>query len=394
MKKEEIFENRREVGKKICEHIRKNNRQMLNAKFFPERPYCDGKKKYKLSAANYLRLISSENKSIYNRDPRWVTKEETQKNGWTLKEYAESELLEVWQKSSDGEQECLLIEFYNASDIIEKETKQQKNETLDNVLDFLKVRGLLEEDEEIITFQDGVDAIKKYAEENGADELTIILTVQMFIAESKLKTKIESYLPTYPEEVLSEIEENPDVVFEAASQAQVILKKIRHEKIEPIPEKTIVREFFNDLEIIYHGSEREIKNKFGSTYPQESILTGDTAYEFLFMLKSTEEQKIWLEFSYKDYSHGKFLICEEDYDFLKDEPISEFLKTRLDKNRKLLLHNPQGLEKYVIEGKMISVEQFLNQIKLESKIFQSIMTEFEQEEKKYLENNTELLQAS
>ena len=58
------------------------------------------------------------------------------------------------------------------------------------------------------------------------------------------------------------------------------------------------------------------------------------------------------------------------------------------------MHNPQGLEKYVIEGKMISVEQFLNQIKLESKIFQSIMTEFEQEEKKYLENNTELLQAS
>ena len=194
--------------------------------------------------------------------------------------------------------------------------------------------------------------------------------------------------------VLSEIEENPDRVFEAASQAQVILKKVRHEKIEPIPEKTIVREFFNDLEIIYHGSEREIKNKFGSTYPQESILTGDTAYEFLFMLKSAEQQKIWLEFSYKDYSHGQFLICEEDYDFLKDEPISEFLKTRLDKNRKLLLHNPQGLEKYVIEGKMISVEQFLNQIKLESKIFQSIMTEFEQEEKKYLENNTELLQAS
>ena len=153
MKKEEIFENRREVGKKICENIRKNNRQMLNAKFFPERPYCEGKKNYKFSAANYLRLISSDNKSIYNSDPRWVTKEEIQRNGWTLKEDAESELLEVWQKSSDSEQEGLLIEFYNASDIIEKETKQQKDETLDNVLDFLKVRGILDEDEEIITFK-------------------------------------------------------------------------------------------------------------------------------------------------------------------------------------------------------------------------------------------------
>ena len=110
------------------------------------------------------------------------------------------------------------------------------------------------------------------------------------------------------------------------------------------------------------------------------------------MLKSAEEQKIWLEFSYKDYSHGKFLICEEDYDCLKDELISEFLKTRLDKNRKLLLHNPQGLEKYVIEGKMIRVEDLLNQIKLESKIFQSLMADFEQEEKKYLEQHSELLQ--
>ena len=74
-------------------------------------------------------------------------------------------------------------------------------------------------------------------------------------------------------------------------------------------------------------------------------MTGDIAYEFLFMLKSTEQQKIWLEFSYKDYSYGKFLISDEDYENLKDESISEFLKTRLDKNRKLLLHNPQGLKK-------------------------------------------------
>ena len=74
---------------------------MLN--FFPERPYYDGKKKYKFSAANYLRLISSENKSVYNSDPRCITKEEIQRNDWTLKEDAESELLEVWQKSSDSE---------------------------------------------------------------------------------------------------------------------------------------------------------------------------------------------------------------------------------------------------------------------------------------------------
>ena len=41
---------------------------------------------------------------------------------------------------------------------------------------------------------------------------------------------------------------------------------------------------------------------------------------------------------------------------------------------------------------MIRIEDLLNQIKLESKIFQSIMTEFEQEEKQYLESHAELLQ--
>ena len=41
---------------------------------------------------------------------------------------------------------------------------------------------------------------------------------------------------------------------------------------------------------------------------------------------------------------------------------------------------------------MIRVEDLLNQIKLESKIFQSLMADFEQEEKKYLEQHSELLQ--
>ena len=68
------------------------------------------------------------------------------------------------------------------------------------------------------------------------------------------------------------------------------------------------------------------------------------------------------------------------------------MKTRLEKNRKLLLHNPQGLKKYIIEEKMIRVEDLLNQIKLESESFQSVMAEFEQEEKKYLEQHSELLQ--
>ena len=57
------------------------------------------------------------------------------------------------------------------------------------------------------------------------------------------------------------------------------------------------------------------------------------------------------------------------------------------------MHNPQGLEKYVTEGKRIRVEDLLNQIKLESEKFQSVMKEFEQEENKYLEQHSELLQS-
>ena len=68
MTRAEIFENRREVGKKLCGQIRQNDGQMINAKNFLERPYYDGEQKYKFSTANYLRLLSAEN--IYS-DPRW-----------------------------------------------------------------------------------------------------------------------------------------------------------------------------------------------------------------------------------------------------------------------------------------------------------------------------------
>ena len=293
MTQEEIFENRREVGRKICKQIRENNYQMPNAKFFVERPYCDGAKNYKFSAANYLRLMSSNKKVIRRCDPRWVLKDEIKNNGWTLKENAESELLEVWEKSSDGEQKCFLTEFYNAADIEEKENCSEKNQSLEKVVEFFKVRGLLAEFEEIISFQNCIDEIKKYAEETGADELTKIFAVQMFVVESGLKIKIENFLPTYSEEILTDIEKNPDKLFYAASQAHSILKKLRREKIKSLEIKA-VGEVFGDLKIIYHGSEGELKNKFGSVYLPETILTGGAAYEFLFMLKSSTKHKIWL----------------------------------------------------------------------------------------------------
>jgi len=222
--------------------------------------------------------------------------------------------------------------------------------------------------------------------------LTKIFAVQMFVAESGLKIKIENFLPVYSEEILIDIEKNPDKLFYAASQAQSILKKLRHEKIKPLVIKSEVGEVFGDLKIIYHGSEGELKNKFGSAYLPETILTGGAAYEFLFMLKSAKKQKIWLEFFYKDYVHGKFLISEKDFEMLAEESVTEFLKSRLNENRQEILNSPQEMKKYISPNVMIRTEELINQANAESEIFQSVMENFEHEEMKYLESHAELLQ--
>jgi hypothetical protein len=156
-------------------------------------------------------LLASNNKVISESDPRWVSVEEIKNNGWTLHEQAEPELLEVWTKTC--EPECCMIEFYNGADVIEKGRFRFENQLLERVIEFLQERGLVEVDAEIISLQDTITAIKKYAESFDADELTAILTVQTWIAESRLKTRMKSFLPTYPETILTELEKNPDKLF-------------------------------------------------------------------------------------------------------------------------------------------------------------------------------------
>jgi len=378
MTRAEIFENRREVGKKLCEQIRQNDGQMINAKNFLERPHYDGEKKYKFSTANYLRLMSAEN--IYT-DPRWYKICDIEKNNWELKNDAKFELLEEWQ-----EQECLLTKFYNASQVEEVEKYSAENKNLVEVLEFLQNRGFLKLDDDVISFRDGINAVRKYAEKFVSDELTINFAVQMWTAESKLKTKMKKFLPTYSEEILAEIEKNPDKIFESVNKAQAILKNLRREKILPI-EKLSSEELFQSLKIIYHGSEFGLKTEDGFNYQPESILTGVTAYKFLSMLKSAGKQKIWLEFFYQDYAHWKFLISEEDRELLAEETVTDFLKKRLDKNRQQILNNPQELKKYISPNVMVRTEDLLNQINLESENFQSAMKNFEQEEFQYLQSH-------
>ena len=72
-----------------------------------------------------------------------------------------------------------MTEFYNAAYIIGVENYKLEEEPLENVLEFLEVRGLIENSTDIISLQDGIDVVGKYAENFGADELTKILSVQM-----------------------------------------------------------------------------------------------------------------------------------------------------------------------------------------------------------------------
>ncbi|MBQ6296519.1 MAG: hypothetical protein IJK81_02340 [Selenomonadaceae bacterium] len=66
----------------------------------------------------------------------------------------------------------------------------------------------------------------------------------------------------------------------------------------------------------------------------------------------------------------------------------------MDKNRQHLLHNPQDLKQYIPTGKTIRADDLLQQIKLESKLFLSVMGDFEQEENSYLGKHPALLQMS
>ena len=98
--------------------------------------------------------------------------------------------------------------------------------------------------------QDGIDAVKNYAAKIFQDKLVQILTVQMWLAESKLKTKMELFLPTSPEEFLMEIEKTPEILFQKITQANDILKNLRMERVKPATESFVSEKIFQDLKIL------------------------------------------------------------------------------------------------------------------------------------------------
>ena len=205
-----------------------------------------------------------------------------------------------------------------------------------------------------------------------------------------MKTKLKNFLPTFSEKILSEMEKNPDKIFEAMNKALLILKSLRNERIKPTAEE-ISAGLFKELKVVYNVSEKEIRNKDGATFSMETILRGEMAYEFFFMLKLELKQKIWLEISYKNYEHGKFLIDSADSELTAEGTVTEFLRKRLDKNRQQILNNLQVLEKYLISDKAVTSDEILARIKIESDALEKVLAEFEKEENLYLEEHRELL---
>ena len=89
-----------------------------------------------------MRLLASNNEIIRECVPRRVSVDDIKNTGWSLRENAKPELLEVRSKSADGVQECFLSEFYNESDIVEKDSFAEENQTLENIIAFFQARGL------------------------------------------------------------------------------------------------------------------------------------------------------------------------------------------------------------------------------------------------------------
>ena len=98
----ELFVNRREIAKKICAAIRKNNGQLIHARYFIERPYCDCDNPYIFSSANFLRLLAADNEAIHKCNPRRVSIDDIKANNPALRQTAVPVFLEVWHSQSES----------------------------------------------------------------------------------------------------------------------------------------------------------------------------------------------------------------------------------------------------------------------------------------------------
>ena len=207
MTQDEIFENRREIAKRLLTSLREEGR-LGKASYFTTPPYYDGEKKYRFSAANYLRLAAMSYHYGDLHDPRWYTKEDISSNGWTLNDYAHPEKLEIWGKSPDGSKTCELVDFYHVTDIPDKKIMPDKEISLKECLTDLQARNVLEVSDSI-SLLDGLHAVQTFARDNGANELAAVMASQMWLTESGVRANFNVQQGLYSEELLNAAEKHP-----------------------------------------------------------------------------------------------------------------------------------------------------------------------------------------
>ena len=404
MTRNEIFENRREIAKRLLTSLRKGGR-LGKASYFTTSPYYDGEKKYRFSAANYLRLAAMNYHFGDLHDPRWYTKDDISRNGWTLKEYARPEELEVWSKSPDGTSICEMAEFYHVTDIPDKQTLPDKETSLKECLTDLQAKNVLEVSDNI-SLLDGLHAVQKYARSNGANELAAVMASQMWLTESGVRANFNVQHGLYSEELLNAAEKHPDILFSAAYQAQDVLHKLKR---VPKRELSSVKDgAFSDLHVCFYWCDTNIKDRNGNDYPMDSILTGKAAYEFLVQYNAMDKHsfdekflgnhgyhKSEIELRYKDYDHGEMRIDLGDLELGDRTSIADALIYRLDMYRQNLLQDPEAAKRHWTENqregqKEGTYEDFLETVKKESAEFRATMEDFRKEETSYLEEHPEL----
>ena len=404
MTRDEIFENRREVAKKLLSSLREYG-SLGKANTFSSRPYCDGEKKYRFSMANYLRLAAMNSHYGDLHDPRWYTMEDISRNGWELKEYARPEPLEVWQASPDGGKTCELVDFYHASDIPELEPLPDKEATLKECLTELQAKNVLGVSDKV-SLLDGLQSVQEYARSHGANELASVMASQIWLTESGVRANYNVQRNLYSEELLTAAENHPDILFTAAHQAQEALNKLEHEQKKELA--STKEEAFSGLELCYYWCETDMKDTKGETYPEDTILTGKAAYEFLVQYNAMDKRsfnekfaenrgyhKSGIEFRYKDYDHGEMRIDLGDLELGSRTSVTDALIYRLDMYRQNLLKDPALAKRHWTENqqegkKEGTFEEFLDRVRKESADFRSRMEEFRQEENSYLASHPEL----
>lgn len=304
MSNKEIFESRDRVHLKIIENLSRYGN--LEAANHFGRAYNEGTLyKNQFTAANYLRIAAAQSQKT--KDPRWMSENAIKENGFTLLKNAAPVEIEYWE-NVQGESRYVghLQKFYNAADIKEFEEPLtiQGNQANDfqyavDLLHDVAGISLNEERDANVIF----NAVKEYVSTKGADDIAANLTAQMFLKTAHIGYDYEKN-PLFTKEQIEGLSKEPKQLFIAMVKANQVFKEMERIQREHIHQRKVKQEEpFKDLSVVFHWSERKLKDLDGMPYQEETYLQGEKAYQFLVQLNAVDKQ-----------NHREMLLGQGGYD--------------------------------------------------------------------------------